>query len=118
MTGKDDKTNQPGRKPNKENSSSLQGYPPYPPGEDIYRKYDEEHDVNPEDISKVKFPNEVESDGKNNEKDFRHDVSGNDLDVPGSELDDDEENIGNEDEENNFYSLGGDGHSDIDEEKE
>lgn len=33
-----------------------------------------------------------------------------DLDVPGSELDDDNENIGEEDEENNYYSLGGDRH--------
>ena len=33
-----------------------------------------------------------------------------DLDVPGSELDDDSENIGEEDEENNYYSLGGDRH--------
>ena len=31
-----------------------------------------------------------------------------DLDVPGSELDDENENIGEEDEENNYYSLGGD----------
>jgi len=32
------------------------------------------------------------------------------LDVPGSELDDKEEQIGGEDEENNYYSLGGDNH--------
>jgi hypothetical protein len=35
-------------------------------------------------------------------------VSGDDLDVPGSEDDDDNEAIGEEDEENNSYSLGGD----------
>ena len=33
---------------------------------------------------------------------------GADLDVPGSENDDGNENIGDEDEENNYYSLGGD----------
>lgn len=33
-----------------------------------------------------------------------------DLDVPGSELDDADEVIGEEDEENNYYSLGGDRH--------
>ncbi|MBA2498387.1 MAG: hypothetical protein H0V30_01535 [Chitinophagaceae bacterium] len=38
------------------------------------------------------------------------DVSGDDLDVPGSELDDDNEVLGEEDEENNPYSLGGDKH--------
>jgi hypothetical protein len=37
------------------------------------------------------------------------------LDVPGAELDDKDEEIGEEDEENNYYSLGGDNHSDLDE---
>jgi hypothetical protein len=37
------------------------------------------------------------------------------LDVPGSELDDDLERVGSEDEENNYYSLGGDDHDDLDE---
>ena len=52
-----------------------------------------------------------------NEKDFVEDQSGSDLDVPGSELDDEQEKIGSEDEENNYYSLGGDGHTDLDEDK-
>ena len=34
------------------------------------------------------------------------DLSGDDLDVPGSELDDDMEDLGSEDEENNYYSRG------------
>lgn len=37
-------------------------------------------------------------------------MSGDDLDVPGAELDDKQERIGSEDEENNYYSLGGDKH--------
>ena len=37
-----------------------------------------------------------------------NDVSGRDLDVPGSEDDDNNEEIGEEDEENNSYSLGAD----------
>ena len=37
------------------------------------------------------------------------DMAGQDLDVPGAELDDENEAIGAEDEENNNYSLGGDG---------
>ena len=36
------------------------------------------------------------------------DRTGDDLDVPGSDLDDADEAIGEEDEENNYYSLGGD----------
>lgn len=38
------------------------------------------------------------------------DISGTDLDVPGSEDDDRDEALGEEDEENNYYSLGGDNH--------
>jgi hypothetical protein len=35
------------------------------------------------------------------------------LDVPGAELDNADEEIGEEDEENNYYSLGGDDHNDL-----
>jgi hypothetical protein len=41
----------------------------------------------------------------------RASLSGSDLDVPGSEEDYANENIGEEDEENNPYSLGGDDNS-------
>lgn len=44
----------------------------------------------------------------NEEIDPDEDRMGDDLDVPGSELDDLDEEIGEEDEENNYYSLGGD----------
>jgi hypothetical protein len=43
------------------------------------------------------------------------DMSGDDLDIPGSELDDEAEMIGSEDEENNAYSIGGDRHDDLEE---
>ncbi|MEO6831703.1 MAG: hypothetical protein ABI378_05215 [Chitinophagaceae bacterium] len=43
-----------------------------------------------------------------NERAGRYGKAGADLDVPGSEADDADENIGEEDEENNYYSLGGD----------
>lgn len=39
----------------------------------------------------------------------------NDLDIPGAELDDENEAIGEEDEENNYYSLGGDRHDNLEE---
>lgn len=38
------------------------------------------------------------------ERDRRPDFTAEDLDVPGSELDDEQEEIGSEDEENNAYS--------------
>lgn len=41
-----------------------------------------------------------------NERGFGEERSGRDLDIPGSELDDRNEQIGEEDEENNDYSLG------------
>jgi hypothetical protein len=47
-----------------------------------------------------------------NEGSFDRNISGSDLDVPGADLDNPQENIGEEDEENNEYSLGGDNHPD------
>ncbi|MFZ4520948.1 MAG: hypothetical protein ACOYNC_04550 [Bacteroidales bacterium] len=97
-------------------SGDIAGYPSYPPDEDVYNKFREERDINPEDISKDKDPNDDELSGITNVKGFAKNLSGNDLDIPGSELDDIQEDIGSEDEENNFYSLGGDGHTTLDEE--
>uniref|UniRef100_UPI0040482137 hypothetical protein n=1 Tax=Flavobacterium sp. TaxID=239 RepID=UPI0040482137 len=85
----------------------------YPKSEDIYQQFKEMSDLNPEDLSKNKTPNE-EAD-TSNEKAFKDDMSGKDLDVPGSELDDLQESIGSEDEENNYYSLGGDNHNNLEE---
>ncbi|HKC66827.1 MAG TPA: hypothetical protein VKG26_01220 [Bacteroidia bacterium] len=87
-----------------QNTTSFPGYRMYPDGEDIYQQFIEEESIDPEDISKPKLVNDIH--GELNEKDFRSDKSGDDLDVPGSELDDEQENIGSEDEENNYYSLG------------
>ena len=85
----------------------------YPPSEDIYRQFKEEKDLNPEDITKRKTPNEQPD--TPNEKSFADAMTGSDLDVPGSEYDDQQESIGSEDEENNYYSLGGDNHNDLEE---
>ena len=43
-----------------------------------------------------------------NEGSFKKNISATDLDVPGAKLDDADEAIGEEDEENNDYSLGAD----------
>lgn len=45
------------------------------------------------------------------------DFAGDDLDVPGRELDDKGELTGNEDEENNLYSIGGENHEDLEEDR-
>ena len=118
MKEKADKTNPVALQPGEENEKDLQGYPLYPAKEDIYSKHQVDEDINPEDISKIKDPLDYIGTGTNNEKDFDEDVSGSDLDVPGSELDDSQEDIGSEDEENNYYSLGGDDHNDLDETQE
>jgi hypothetical protein len=88
-----------------ENNDKLPGYELYPSSEDIYKKDKEEKDIDPEDISeRVNSLHEI----MQSEKDSGQDESGSDLDIPGSELDDDMENIGSEDEENNYYSLSDD----------
>lgn len=72
----------------------LPGYPLYPPGEDIYKR------------------------GRKVENlDFDEEDVDNDLDVPGAELDNRQERIGSEDEENNYYSIGGDNHNDLEEDR-
>jgi hypothetical protein len=123
-----------------EDKNALPGYLPYPGADDIYARAEQEPDIDPEDISKTKTPNdETDSEGRGeldfddvisgrgrherrdasglNEKDFEGHMSGRDLDVPGSELDDDLEDNGDEDEENNSYSIGGDRHDDLEEDK-
>jgi hypothetical protein len=45
------------------------------------------------------------------------DKAGYELDTPGAEIDDPNESIGEEDEENNYYSLGGDRHDNLEEDR-
>ena len=94
---------------------ALPGYPLYPVDEDIYTNNLQE--INMEHVFHSKEYDEEDLIESNNEKDFNDDYSGSDLDVPGSELDDELENVGSEDEENNYYSLGGDEHNDLDEDR-
>ena len=95
----------------------LQGYPIYPATEDIYSKYKEEKDIDPADISMIKDINADDNVGSTRVKVLHEDISFQDLDVPGAELDDKMEDIGSEDEENNYYSIGGDAHENLDENK-
>ena len=104
----------PSQKIFEEEDKDFPGYPLYPESEDIYDKAKEE-DLNTEDLTKIKIHKEKE--GKRNEKDFYEDVTGEDLDVPGSAADEAKGNSGSEDEENNYYSLGGDDHNDLDEDE-
>ncbi len=84
----------------------LPGYPEYPESEDIYKVEKREPDINPDDYSLISTSKENTKDPE--DLDFSEGFTLEDMDVPGSELDDSAEEIGSEDEENNFYSLGGD----------
>ena len=56
------------------------------------------------DIDKMVLDESDEDGDLLNEKSLRTDRYGNDLDIPGTEADDDDEALGEEDEENNAYS--------------
>ena len=76
-------------------------------------------DVTKEDLEAL-GPRDLSMDMGEDEELLKHrahpvDFAGDDLDVPGAELDDENEAIGKEDEENNTYSLGSDKHEDLDE---
>ena len=94
------------------------GYPEYPQQDDIYNQAKEEKDIDLDDLSKIKSPNDKWEIDPDEELEIDGDLLGDDLDVPGAELDDDQEDTGNEDEENNYYSIGGDRHEDLEESEE
>ena len=96
QTGKDDQS---------EKAPIVYGDPVYGAADDIYSR-------------EARVPLSEEGDEfDDSENTGRKALPGDELDVPGSELDDQEEKIGSEDEENNYYSLGGDNHEDLEEDK-
>lgn len=78
---------------NREDNDDLPGYPEYEREEDIYIKGKVEDEIDPENIRAKKTTGQSDESFED------------DLDIPGSELDDELEETGNEDEENNYYSL-------------
>ena len=97
------------------------GYPLYPPNEDIYSRFKEEKDIDPEDLSRLKETDPESIDELDpdhiEELDPESGILPTDLDIPGADLDDEDEEIGREDEENNYYSIGGDNHVDLEEDQ-
>jgi hypothetical protein len=93
----------PKKQTDKDETPKVYGDPIYGPDEDIYAR-----------AEKIDGAGEKQKSGKHIESN----LAGEDLDVPGAELDDADEGIGEEDEENNYYSLGGDNHEDLEETKE
>jgi hypothetical protein len=100
---------------------------PKPTESDKMDTLDEEapEPTNPSDLTEEDFEALGERDlsmDMGDDEQLRHratrvDFSGEDLDVPGSELDDQQESIGSEDEENNSYSLGGESHENLEEDR-
>ncbi len=88
-------------------------YSLYPSSEDIYNKEKKEGEVKPDVDADIVDPLTKIVDWHDNE--FDPDSKRNSLDVPGAELDDKAEEIGEEDEENNYYSIGGDNHNNLEE---
>jgi hypothetical protein len=119
-------------KSTKKSDPEYPGYPKYPANEDIMNRgervllddsvkpiegaesLDVENGVPPENIaidvakpvSADPLDPEINNDEELGKRIYPVDFTGKDLDIPGSELDDETESTGNEDEENNLYSLG------------
>ena len=94
-------------------SPDLTGYPLYPPSEDIYNNAQKEENINLDNLGQVPV---TPIDKESIQNEVNRDSNGGDLlDIPGSELDDQLEIIGSEDEENNYYSIGGDQHLNLEE---
>jgi hypothetical protein len=94
--------------------NTFPDYPNYAGSDDIY-SHDKEEDLNPEETYKIK--KSYKRAGKKNVKKIIEDATDGYPDVRGNELDELQENERFEDEENNFYSLGGNNYNDLDEYK-
>ncbi len=74
-----------------------------PQGEDVYDMNLVDDAIDPDEIHMLK--QKLDALDVSGDQALYARMMGGDLDVPGSELDDANESIGDEDEENNYYSL-------------
>ena len=91
--------------PENTGEEKFPGYPQYPEKEDIYSREQKER------LDEETGETPLKKQARKNR------LPGVDMEVPGSELDDKNEAIGEEDEENNYYSLGGENHEDLEEDR-
>jgi hypothetical protein len=101
---------------NKQEDEDASAYPLYPATVDIYNQSKNEGELSTDSNTEIADQTSVIRDW--HDKEFNPDSVNSDLDVPGADLDDKDEKIGSEDEENNYYSIGGDDHNDLDEDNE
>jgi hypothetical protein len=95
------------KQPKPTDQNAPAGYPTHPKQEDIYKAFKEDQSIDPDDLTHEK---EEDPDADNTIRGAEPtdtEIMGTDLDIPGAELDDEQEGVGSEDEENNYYSLGG-----------
>jgi hypothetical protein len=115
MNNNEDNYKLPVKQIDNEVIEKRKGFLLYLNNEDLFNKFQIEDNTNPDDLSDIDISSDIiEND---NERDLDSELMGDNLDVPGSELDDQEENIGSEDEENNYYSIGGENHDSLEEDK-
>ncbi len=74
----------------------------YPPGKDILNTTFKEDESMPDDGAVINDATNAE-----NEKNSIDFTAGSDVDIPNSELDEEQVAIGSENEENNYHDLGG-----------
>jgi hypothetical protein len=98
---------------NNQEDEDSSAYPLYPETEDIYNKEKKDGELSLDSNTGIATPSNKMIEWHDLE--YEPDSKRNALDVPGAELD---EEIGEEDEENNYYSIGGDNHNDLEEDKE
>jgi hypothetical protein len=111
-----EKKNKPENESSKENPEGAKDTSPE--AEKVELVPGNEADVTKEDLEAL-GPKDLSMD-MGDDEDLKHrvypvDFTGNDLDVPGAEMDDAQEKKGSEDEENNSYSIGGDAHDNLEE---
>ena len=118
MKKKDDQKNLFARQTDDEGITRPEGYPLYPSDDDIYSKYHEEKNLDPDTIARAEDSADTEEYILSDESNLNNDLNDKALDLSELELDDFGGNTGDEDEENNYYSLGGDDHQDLEEEQQ
>ena len=128
------------RSPDEKTDQDFPGYPHYPAKEDIMDQRTGSHRVdanleglgtgpNASGVNQRFEPTQNKRTGEDSDlaaldstnaeigtaQNVSNEDFNTDLDIPGSDLDDENEAIGEEDEENNYYSLGGDRHESLEE---
>ena len=117
MKKKDEQKNLFARQTDDEELTRPEGYPLYPSNDDIYSKYHEEKSIDPDRISLLENSTDDDVFIISDERDFNNDLIDKIIDISESQVGEFQETPDLEDEENTYYSLGGDDHHDLEEDQ-